>query len=99
MLYSVLIIVLILANMLFYSTKNHNYQLSSVFIFLLVLSTLGCRHLDNIALQSITSTMNEAESFMIDNPQLAYNLLDKIDYTSIKRNKDKAKYALLFTEA
>ena len=99
MLYSVLIIVLILANMLFYSTKNHNYQLSYVFIFLLVLSTLGCRHLDNIALQNITSTMNEAESFMIDNPQLAYNLLDKIDYTSIKRNKDKAKYALLFTEA
>lgn len=81
--------------------------MKSIFVFLfthvLALGFFSCSHPDNRFFESdrkaLIATLDRADYVMNDNPQLAYCLLDSIDAGSLKRRKDYAKYALLYTEA
>ena len=72
-------------------------------VLILTLSSIGCGNKGGSMLlrdcKALSATMDQADHIMNDNPQLAYNLLDSIDCHSIWSRKEKARYALLYTEA
>lgn len=89
--------------MFFYYLSKRFIRLSVCNLTLLLLIlTVSCSQLDNKAIRdrkTMVMALDKADRVIIDNPQLSYHLLDNLDYNSIKKNKDKARYALLYTEA
>lgn len=73
-----------------------------VLLLVLALNEVACTGFSTVhkyGNKAIATVLDSAELIMNDNPDLAYGLLESMDYRNIRLRKHQAYYALLYTEA
>lgn len=69
------------------------------FLYIFIVGILFYLQSCNTLSTEIVSTMNAAEELMIERPDSALKLLDNIHIDEISSRRDRAKYAVLYTQA